>query len=118
MDSWFYMNTEEKTAADLKEAAAGFEGIEQERWREANILEITLEGGSTVDFEPMQPYFRSKEDDEYLKSHHIRTLFAVTAGGADEKRLHALFQRIARGTGGYFCADTEDFTPVIDGEER
>ena len=113
MDSWFYMNTKEKTAADLKEAAAGFDGAEPELWREANILVITLKDGSTVDFEPMQPYFRSREDDEYLKRNQISTLFAVAAGGADEKELRALFGKIARETDGYFCADTPDFTPVI-----
>ena len=69
MENWFYMNQMECSAADLKEAAAGIDGIQIDLWREANVLELTLKNG-VIDFEPMRPYFKDKADDEFLKKNN------------------------------------------------
>ena len=112
MENWFYMSTEERTAADLKEAAADIAGIEIDLWREANILELTLKNG-VIDFEPMKPYFKDKADNEYLESRQIKTLFAVTADRECEKEAEKIFAAIVQKAGGFFCGDSADFQPVI-----
>lgn len=113
MDEWFYMSGEERSAADLKTAAESIPAIITDLWNEANVLELTLEDGGVIDFEPMKPFFKDKEDDAFLKANGIKTLFAVTAEGSAQARIRNVFSKITEHAGGFFCADTPDFLPVV-----
>lgn len=115
MDDWYYMSAHEITAADLKAAAAEMDGLTADLWTEANVLELTLEDGTVIDFEPMRPQFKDAQDNQFLKARGIKTLFAVTADGGEETKVTAVLKSLSEKAGGFFCADTPDFKPEIGG---
>lgn len=113
---WFYMSDQEMTAAALKEALADT-AYKVEYWEEAQVLEIALGEGGCLDVEVMEPCLGEEEADAFLKEHQVKFLCYITFQSEDYGAVRSVMEHICGKIGGFFCGDTEDFTPVIKGRE-
>ncbi len=112
-DGWFYMSDKELTAAAVKEALDDAEyGVEY--WEEAQVLEIVLGERSSMDVEVLAPRLGEEEADAFLDSHRVRFLCYVTFQPEEYENVKAVMEHICGRIGGFFCGDTEDFTPVVE----
>ena len=87
---WLYMNPNSITVAEIENALEGMDGIETEIWKEAGVLEVEVPEHHSMDIEEIAVNLK----DEYAF-------------------MQKIMQKIIAGAGGFFCGDTEDFTPVV-----
>ena len=113
---WFYMSDQEMTAAALKEALADT-AYKVEYWEEAQVLEIALGEGGCLDVEVMDPCLEEEAADAFLKEHRVKFLCYITFQPEDYEAARSVMEHICYRIGGFFCGDTEDFTPVIRAQE-
>ena len=113
---WFYMSDQEMTAAALKEALADT-SYQVEYWEAAQVLEIALGEGGCLDVEVVEPRLGENEADAFLDEHQVKFLCYVTFQPEDYEAASSVMERICGKLGGFFCGDTEDFTPVIGARE-
>ena len=113
---WFYMSDQEMTAAALKEALADT-AYKVEYWEAAQVLEIALGEGGCLDVEVMEPRLGEKEADTFLDERQVKFLCYVTFQLEDYEAARSVMEHICGKLGGFFCGDTEDFTPVIGERE-
>lgn len=113
---WFYMSDQEMTAAVLKEALADT-SYQVEYWEDAQVLEIALREGGCLDVEVMEPRLGEKDADAFLDEHQVKFLCYVTFQPEDYGDARSVMEYICGRLGGFFCGDTEDFTPVIGAQE-
>lgn len=111
-EGWFYMSDAELTAAAVKEALADT-AYAVEYWEEAQVLEIVLGERSSMDIEVIKPRLGEEEADAFLDRHRVRFLSYVTFYPGDYEEVKAVMEHICGRIGGFFCGDTEDFTPVV-----
>lgn len=113
---WFYMSDQEITAAVLKEVLADT-SYQVEYWEAAQVLEIALGEGGCLDVEVVEPRLGEKEADAFLDEHQVKFLCYVTFQPEDYEAARLVMEHICGKLGGFFCGDTEDFTPVIGKRE-
>lgn len=100
---WLYMNPNSITVAEIENALDGMDGIETEIWKEAGVLEVEVPEHHSMDIEEIAVNLK----DEYAN------VFAVTIDIENYAFMQKIMQKIIAGAGGFFCGDTEDFTPVV-----
>lgn len=105
---WLYMNPNSITVAEIEAALEGMDGIETEIWKEAGVLEVEVPEHHSMDIE---------EIAVNLKDEYANALFAVTIDTENYAFMQKIMQKIIAGAGGFFCGDTEDFTPVVKQQE-
>lgn len=110
---WFYMNSANVTVRDIDNTLVSLNNLSTEIWEDAGVLEVSLSTKSSLDFETIQPFFKDKEGDEYLKKNDIHALFMVTFSSPDYDLVLPIMKHITNSLGGFFCEDTDDFTNVI-----
>ena len=108
---WLYLNKEELPLRKIYELFK--EEQTAEYWEAAGVLEISLPESGTLDFEDLEGTLGNEEDDAYLKENEIRTVAAVTIRPEDYEKAEKVMLFITEKIGGYFCADTADFKPVV-----
>lgn len=108
---WLYLNKEELPLRKIYELFK--EEQNAEYWEAAGVLEISLPESGTLDFEDLEGTLGNEEDDAYLKENEIRTVAAVTIRPEDYEKAEKVMLFITEKIGGYFCADTADFKPVV-----
>lgn len=108
---WFFMSPDDINVRAIYDMLK--ENHKMEIWEAANILEIELSEKESIDFEPLKPYFKDKEGDAFLKHNQIQTLFMVTFPPAQFETVKKIMQTILSHCDGFFCADSEDFTPMV-----
>lgn len=108
---WLYFNKEEISLRKIYELFQ--EEQTAEYWEAAGVLEISLPESGTLDFEDLEGTLGNEEDDAYLKENEIRTVAAVTIRPDDYEKAEKVMLFITEKIGGYFCADTADFKPVV-----
>lgn len=109
---WFYMSSTEMTAAALKEALADT-AYKVEYWEAAQVLEIALGEEGCLDVEVVEPRLGEKDADAFLDEHQVKFLCYVMFQPEDYEAARLVMEYICGRLGGFFCGDTEDFTPVI-----
>lgn len=109
---WFYMSAAECSAGAIKEVLADT-ACEVEYWEAAQVLEIVLGEGSSMDVEVLEPDFQDEYSNAFLAEHRIRFLCSVTLKPEDYDKAREVMEHISSKIGGFFCGDTEDFTPVV-----
>ena len=67
----------------------------------------------SMDIEEIAVNLKDEYANAYLKEHDIHALFAVTIDIENYAFMQKIMQKIIAGAGGFFCGDTEDFTPVV-----
>lgn len=110
---WFYMNSSNVMVRDIDQSLKSFQDLTTEIWEDAGVLELSISDKSSLDFEAMNPYFKDKEGEEYLKKNDIHTLFMVSFPSEDISQVIPIMKHITNHLGGFFCEDTEDFSNVI-----
>lgn len=117
---WFYMNSSSLTAKEIYHLLkANSSNLSFEFWDSCDILEIELKDNSSlktiasIDFEPMKPYFKDEQGNTFLKEHQINTIYMVTFPIEFYQEVLPILKIITASLGGFFCADTQDFTPQI-----
>ena len=114
--NWFYMNAKELDVDRLKDVLADNKERKVEVWKEAGVLEIELPEEHSIDFEQIEADLRDEYSNEFLTENGVKTLFTVSIDPEHKKSAEKIMQEVIAGCGGFFCGDTEDFTPVIRGD--
>lgn len=112
---WLYFTPEEVSARQIMEAvlAGEAEGAENvEIWEEIGVLEIALPSGHSVDFEAATIRPKDEITKAFAEEKGAKTVFLVTFLPEDYKEATEIMDKVIAKTGGFFCGDTEDFTPV------
>lgn len=107
---WFYMNQKEITVREIYDKIKADNKLDIEIWDGAGVLEINYSEKQSIDFEMLQPMFKDKEGNEYLKNNDIHTLYMVSFDGADFDIVLPILKYIVLNCGGYFCEDNMDLT--------
>lgn len=109
---WYYMATKEISVKQLQEALNDT-SYETEIWEAAGVLEVEIAEKASMDFEECEPDLRDEYSNDFLKEHGVQALFFVTLPKTDFEALKKVMEQIVEKNGGFFCGDTEDFTPMI-----
>ena len=108
---WLYLNKEELPLRKIYELFN--EAQTAEYWEAAGVLEISLPESGTLDMEDLEGTLGDDEGDAYLFQNGIHTVFAATIRPEDYEKAKEIMLFITQKRGGYFCADTADFKPVV-----
>ena len=108
---WLYLNKEELPLRKIYELFR--EEQTAEYWEAAGVLEISLPESGTLDMEDLEGTLGDDEGDAYLLQNGIHTVFAATIRPEDYEKAKEIMLFITQKLGGYFCADTADFKPVV-----
>lgn len=108
---WLYLNKEELPLRKIYELFN--EAQNAEYWEAAGVLEISLPESGTLDMEDLEGTLGDDEGDAYLLQNGIHTVFAATIRPEDYEKAKEIMIFITKKLGGYFCADTADFKPVV-----
>ncbi|WP_343208963.1 hypothetical protein [Anaerolentibacter hominis] len=114
----YYMTPARADAADLYGLLCSEAGISVQCWKEMNVLELELENGSSIDIEGICPDEWDGEDGDFLKQHHIQSVFALTVPEPDKNSALSCMEKVLHGFGGFVCADSENFEPVLLGRKE
>lgn len=109
---WYYMATEEISVSEIKDAISSLP-YDIEIWPEAGVLEVAMEEKASVDFEACDLDLRDDYSNDFLKEHGVKALFFMTLPNIDFSKCEALMKLIVSEKGGFFCADTDDFSPSV-----
>ena len=109
--NWFYMNDKEVTVRDIFQALESEDSIHAEIWETAGVLELEIPDQKSIDFEQTKPDLRDEYSNAILKEHQIKSLFYVTIDPENIQLIQCLMKKIVFSCGGFFCGDTEDFSP-------
>ena len=110
---WFYMNQKKVTVDDIKECFQDRDDIKVEIWREAGIVELALADGHSIDMEMAEASFSDEYSNDYLKKNSVQVLFYVTIAPDFYVNAEPVMRELVKQLGGFFCADTDDFEPVL-----
>ena len=110
---WFFMSSKDINARMIYDVLKDKISLPMNIWEEAKVLEIELTGKESIDFEQLNPYFKDDFGSNFLKEHSITTLFMVTFPPVQYEKAKDVMGMILDSLEGFFCADSEDFTPMI-----
>ena len=108
---WLYLTEQEITTADI---AAAFEDQEKvEIWEAAGVAEVILGEKASMDMEWTENDLGDEVSNQFLEQHQIKNVFLVTIPPQEYEAAQSAMRKIMEKNGGFFCGDTEDFTPVV-----
>lgn len=113
MAEWLYMNTDEISFCQVKNAFSKDSCVSVQIWEEAGVCELEIKDSKSIDLEISELDLQDDYANEYLKEHEIKTLFLVTISPDEFAKTQKVMEQMTEKLGGFFCGDTEDFTPVI-----
>ena len=105
------MSENEVGVADIKTQLDKIE-LETEIWEEAGVLEIILGEAGSMDMEAIEDDFEDEYSRAFLEEHQVKRLFCVTIKPEVYDKAKEVMEVICGKLGGFFCGDTEDFTPI------
>ena len=108
---WLYLIKEELPLRKIYELFN--EAQNAEYWEAAGVLEISLPESGTLDMEDLEGTLGDDEGYTFIVHNGIRTVFAATIRPEDYEKAKEIMLFITQKLGGYFCADTADFKPVV-----
>lgn len=111
---WLYMTPQEIGVRQIYEAFGEQHSYELEIWEDAGVLEIGMPEGASVDIETAQIYPKDEVTASFAAEHQVKTVFLVTFKPETYEEAKKVMRRIMEKTGGFFCGDTEDFTPLFE----
>ena len=107
------MTPQEIGVRQIYEAFEEQDGYELEIWEDAGVLEIGMSEGASVDIETAQIHPKDEVTASFAAKHQVKTVFLVTFKPETYEEAKKVMRRIMDKTGGFFCGDTEDFTPMF-----
>lgn len=110
---WLYMNDAVIDFEAIKEAFSGEERVNVQIWEEAGVAELEIADAKSIDLERSKVDLGDEYSNAFLAEHQVQTLFLVTISPGDFTNSKPVMEFMVQKLGGFFCGDTEDFTPVI-----
>ena len=110
---WLYMTPQEIGVRQIYEAFGEQDGYELEIWEDAGVLEILLKEKSSMDVEMASIHPKDTITQQFANAHQVKTVFLVTFQPDDYEDAERVMKTVTGKLGGFFCGDTEDFTPVV-----
>ena len=110
---WWYLLPDQVSLRQIYDLCREDEGLRVEFWEEAGALEIEVPGEGSLDLEESPCDLGDEEGNDFLKEHGICTVFAATIRQDAYGALKPVMEGLSGRMGGFFCGDTEDFTPII-----
>lgn len=108
---WLYMTDREITVRDIASAFASQEMVEI--WEDAGVAEVILGEKASMDMEWTENDLGDEESNRFLEENQVKTLFLVTIPPLEFEAAKGCMEKIIAANGGFFCGDTQDFTPVV-----
>jgi hypothetical protein len=113
--NWLYFTGE---TVDIRQICQALEAeYEVEIWEEAGVLEITLGEKSSFDLETAQIQPKDEITQSFAAANGCGKVFLVTFPPEDYEAAKKIMKKLLAACKGVFCGDTEDFMPVLRGEE-
>lgn len=112
---WFYMSPESTGVRAIHDCLKEMDAVQTEIWEEAGVLEVILPDGHSMDIETGRPDLKDEYSKRFLEEHQVKSLFYVTVVPESLKDAKDVMGYVAEKLGGFFCGDTEDFSPLIGG---
>ena len=109
---WLYMTSEDVNIRQLKNTLEEA-SYEVEIWEDAGVLEILLKEKSSMDVELASIHPKDTITQQFANAHQVKTVFLVTFQPDDYEDAERVKKTVTGKLGGFFCGDTEDFTPVV-----
>lgn len=110
---WLYLNETAVTPRQIADVFHGENGMISQLWEEAGVVEIELVEAKSVDLEQAELPAGEPELDDYFRRNNIKSVYYVTIAPDDYGKAEKAMRQITEKLGGYFCGDTNDFTPVV-----
>ena len=109
---WLYMTPEDVNIRQLKNVLEEA-SYEVEIWEDAGVLEILLKEKSSMDVETASIHPKDTITQQFANAHQVKNVFLVTFQPDDYEDAERVMKTVTEKLGGFFCGDTEDFTPVV-----
>ena len=109
---WLYMTSEDVNIRQLKNTLEEA-SYEVEIWEDAGVLEILLKEKSSMDVELASIHPKDTITQQFANAPQVKTVFLVTFQPDDYEDAEGVMKTVTGKLGGFFCGDTEDFTPVV-----
>lgn len=113
LKEWFYMNNREITVRNIKEILDSNDNISIEIWDEAAVIEIQVGESGTLEMEGTKLNLGDPYSNDFLKRNNVASLYYVTIDADHYVEMKKIMEKIINTVGGFFCADTDDFMPVV-----
>jgi hypothetical protein len=113
---WLYINEKEVDFDAVCEAFTEWENVTVQVWKEAGVAELEIADSKSIDLEWSEVELGDDYSDDFLVKHHAKTLFFVTIAPEEYDKAASVMQVMTKQLGGFFCGDTDDFTPIIKNE--
>lgn len=110
---WFYMNNKEITVRNIKEILDSIDNISIEIWDEAAVIEIQVGEFGTLEMEGTETSLGDPYSNDFLKRNNVASLYYVTIDADHYVEMKKIMEKIINTVGGFFCADTDNFMPVV-----
>ncbi|HEX3077299.1 MAG TPA: hypothetical protein VHQ24_10600 [Lachnospiraceae bacterium] len=108
----FYMVDKKTDIGSIMECLLDQTSIVVQIWESMGVAQVEMNDKDIIDFEDNGLSFSSKEDIQFIEKHNIQTVFEVTLDESDFTFAKQLFNRMVTSNGGFFCTDSDDFTPI------
>lgn len=86
-------------------------------WEEVGVIEVTTSEKSGMDIEYVADEFQDEEDVRFLEENKIKTIYSIKLDKKDISTLLVVFESVLHELGGFLCSDSDDFMPILAGEE-
>lgn len=113
----YYMTEKEISSKQLLESIEENETTVVQVWDEIGVASIEFGESGSVDFVMCNDIFEYEEDLEFINEHNIKTSFEVSL---EERNMYVVakwFLEILNQHGGFFCSDSDDFTPIYNADD-
>lgn len=109
----FFMSRKTVDIGEIKSIIVDNGGMVQ-LWEAMNVLQIECAEDRTVDFELFSTTFKEPSDIAFVEKHNINSIYLVTLEEIDFIEVITIFRELSERLEGFFCTDSEDFTPVYN----
>lgn len=113
-EEWFYMNTNQLTVGEIRDSF-NLSEVQTEIWEEAQVLELDFPEQVHMEFEKTEPKLNDQVGRTFIEKHQVKSMFYLMFEASDMNSIQNRMLQIIQQHGGFFCADTEDFNPMIQG---
>ncbi|WP_167955373.1 hypothetical protein [Anaerosporobacter faecicola] len=114
----FYMATKELDCKQILAPIQEEKGMEIQVWPELGISSIEFGEGKSIDFQECEyESFDSESDREFLEEMDVKVIYEVMMLEECKSQAVDWFLSMIQENGGFFCTDSDDFTPIYHKEE-
>lgn len=110
---WLYLNKEELSMEQVRNAMEEIAPEKVEFWEAAGVIEVELPGGTNLDMEVLEQ--EDIESCEFTAEEQIKTAYLVALVPEAYEEAEKVMRAAVSKLGGFFCGNTDEFQPRISG---